>query len=431
METYLMKEIVLAAVSLAALAASGAAAPEWAFTPVDGGTLPDSTGTPLSLRLDGADHPHIAYTASFNLPHDYRYAWYDGDAWHVETFDAWPYNFGTFFADISLALDDQAHPHIAYTKVNSPEAELLYAHHDGVQWQIETVTDAYHSQYCSLALDSDGDPHIAFYHSTPDRDLMYASRDGRGWLIEPVDTAGWVGYYCRLALDSEDHPHIAYRQGTAHTLKYAHHDGTGWSVTTVNDPADAIGYGISLALDSQDRPHIACTANVFTDSLLYSYFDGEAWHNETVADACRASLTSIAIDSNDRPHIAYDFAVSDDGPNDHRYAWFDGQSWQTALVEAGYGYGMDHGIALDDCDRPHIAFGRRTDLYNAWLVYARPVMGCVGDVNGDGVVDTADLLALLAAWGDCPDPPQDCPADFDGDGDVDTADLLILLAHWG
>jgi T5SS/PEP-CTERM-associated repeat protein len=54
-----------------------------------------------------------------------------------------------------------------------------------------------------------------------------------------------------------------------------------------------------------------------------------------------------------------------------------------------------------------------------------------GDVNGDGVVDTEDLLLLLAAWGDCPDPPEECPADFDGNGVVDTADLLALLAAWG
>lgn len=51
-----------------------------------------------------------------------------------------------------------------------------------------------------------------------------------------------------------------------------------------------------------------------------------------------------------------------------------------------------------------------------------------GDLNGDGVVDVADLLLLLAAWGTCPQP---CPADLNGDGVVDVADMLILLANWG
>lgn len=54
-----------------------------------------------------------------------------------------------------------------------------------------------------------------------------------------------------------------------------------------------------------------------------------------------------------------------------------------------------------------------------------------GDVNHDGVVNTADLLALLGAWGDCPEPPDPCPADFDDNGVVNTADLLILLGNWG
>jgi len=50
--------------------------------------------------------------------------------------------------------------------------------------------------------------------------------------------------------------------------------------------------------------------------------------------------------------------------------------------------------------------------------------GCPADFDGDGDVDTADLLFLLAAWG-TPD------GDVDGDGDTDTADLLALLAAWG
>jgi hypothetical protein len=42
-------------------------------------------------------------------------------------------------------------------------------------------------------------------------------------------------------------------------------------------------------------------------------------------------------------------------------------------------------------------------------------------------VGTADLLALLAAWG----PGAFGPPDYDGDGNVGTADLLILLSSWG
>ncbi len=51
------------------------------------------------------------------------------------------------------------------------------------------------------------------------------------------------------------------------------------------------------------------------------------------------------------------------------------------------------------------------------------------DLNGDGVVDVVDLLALLGAWGECP-PMGDCPEDLDGNGVVDVLDLLALLAQW-
>jgi len=48
-----------------------------------------------------------------------------------------------------------------------------------------------------------------------------------------------------------------------------------------------------------------------------------------------------------------------------------------------------------------------------------------GDLNGDGVVDGADLGILLNAWG-----TNDPVADLNGDGVVDGADLGILLNNW-
>lgn len=52
---------------------------------------------------------------------------------------------------------------------------------------------------------------------------------------------------------------------------------------------------------------------------------------------------------------------------------------------------------------------------------------CAGDcaAGGDGVVNTADLLQMLADWG------NPSPCDLDGSGAIDTADLLALLSAWG
>lgn len=51
------------------------------------------------------------------------------------------------------------------------------------------------------------------------------------------------------------------------------------------------------------------------------------------------------------------------------------------------------------------------------------------DLNGDGLVDGADLGLLLSAWGRCIDDP--CVGDVNGDGFVDGADLGLLLSAWG
>jgi hypothetical protein len=68
------------------------------------------------------------------------------------------------------------------------------------------------------------------------------------------------------------------------------------------------------------------------------------------------------------------------------------------------------------------ARNRRGGLYPA-------VVPCPADLNGDGVIDLADLGILLADFG-CV-APGPCPGDIDGDGDTDLADLGVLLAEFG
>ncbi len=55
-------------------------------------------------------------------------------------------------------------------------------------------------------------------------------------------------------------------------------------------------------------------------------------------------------------------------------------------------------------------------------------LSCPGDINGDGVIDTADLGIMVAAFGS---HGADLPSDLNGDNTVDTADLGILISLFG
>ena len=78
----------------------------------------------------------------------------------------------------------------------------------------------------------------------------------------------------------------------------------------------------------------------------------------------------------------------------------------------GYAWGENVGwINLDDATR-FVAFGP----------------SCPGDLNGDGVVNFADLNILLGAFGQS---GAGIPADINEDGVVNFADLNILLTAFG
>ena len=50
--------------------------------------------------------------------------------------------------------------------------------------------------------------------------------------------------------------------------------------------------------------------------------------------------------------------------------------------------------------------------------------GCLGDLNGDLVIDGSDLTILLGAW-------NLQGGDLNGDGTTNGADLTIVLGAWG
>jgi hypothetical protein len=62
-----------------------------------------------------------------------------------------------------------------------------------------------------------------------------------------------------------------------------------------------------------------------------------------------------------------------------------------------------------------------TSITSTAVVPSTPVI--VGDLNGDGSVNSSDLAVLLNGWGTA-------AGDLNGDGTTDAADMAVLLGNW-
>jgi hypothetical protein len=96
--------------------------------------------------------------------------------------------------------------------------------------------------------------------------------------------------------------------------------------------------------------------------------------------------------------------------------WIGHDLWRAAVPAPGPGSAVAYRVQAVD------QVGNAGQGAEQVLVIRDPAL----DLDGDCRVGITDLLAVLAAWGPCPD----CPEDLDGDGQAGLLDLLRLLADW-
>lgn len=169
---------------------------------------------------------------------------------------------------------------------------------------------------------------------------------------------------------------------------------------------------------------------------------GKAYLFDAVTDTQTAEFYSDGLDSNDC--FGESIAVSDDvvvvgAPNDDVVSRRSGSAYafdiETGLLiakllpddgEQGGRFGMS--VAIDGRT---VVVGAPFDWdysgNGAVYVFTVP---CLGDISGDGAVDSADLNILLGNFG-TPDGMTLEDGDIDADGDVDSRDLSILLTKFG
>lgn len=236
---------------------------EWTFRSI-GST--GEFGSYNSLVFDANDNPKLSYKETWDS--ELRYASFNGRDWIIYTVDSVGSEIGSSGSYNSLALDVFGNPHICYMQ-SIPSGGLKYAHYNGSSWHLETIDSggAGVGFDTSIAVDSAGRVHISYYSfivGTFDCYLKYAVSSGSGWEITAVDEGNGVGQDTSLALDSNGNPHISYYDGGNGDLRYASFNGSEWNIRIIDSIGD-VGESTSLALDTNDEAHISYYDRTNTD----------------------------------------------------------------------------------------------------------------------------------------------------------------------
>lgn len=229
------------------------------------------TGPQCSLALDGSDYPHISYK---DMSSGYlNYAYEDAGGWTIEAVVRYTYQANDQNRTTRIALGSDGYPRIAFTS-ETWFVDVKYAYKDGDGWHVENVSleaGAHAAWLGGMALDDDDYPHLSYFWrthpATTDYYLKYAYKDAGGWNREIIETGQqYDAYYdTDLVLDEDGLPHISYQNNRVDNLQYAYRDSGGtWHTTTVDD-SDS-GYSCSITLDDNDLPHIA-----------YAYYTGSSF----------------------------------------------------------------------------------------------------------------------------------------------------------
>ena len=272
---------------------------------------------------------------------DLKYAKWNGSGWDIEIVD------GNAGERSSLQFDASGNPAIGY----SSNGTLKYAKWNGSGWETQVVDPGpYVGTYLDLDLNINGSICIAYSKADSIGNIVgvkYAYNDGSQWLLEDIATSG--GYYVQLECDINSSPHVIYPD--QQIIKYARRINSAWSITTIPDSNG--GTFCSLKLGSNNNPFVSFWVSGPND-LKYAAFDGSVWNTVTVDSVGDMGwYSSLALDSNNNPHISY----LDNTQYDLKYAHWDGDQWQFKTIDTGPTYtGYYTSISLNNDDLPRIAY---------------------------------------------------------------------------
>ena len=224
-----------------------------------------------SLAIDDMGGVHMASVdpVSFGGLQSLQYGFFDGDSWTFE--DAVPGSDSFMYGlNTSIDVDRNGNPHIVYCNASGfvSLGDLKYAYRDeNLEWQDQLLIEGgIAGRFPSMTLDEMDRPHVVWLDIDEDDHtrgfVRYGIVDGGIEPVETIDTLenldlsfGGARKSVSVALDSDGRPHIAYCD--RRVLKYAYKSGGVWESITVASADENLYKGLAvLRLDGNDVPGI-------------------------------------------------------------------------------------------------------------------------------------------------------------------------------
>ncbi|MCK5774341.1 MAG: hypothetical protein KAH57_11180 [Thermoplasmata archaeon] len=274
-------------------------------------------------------------------------------------------DYDTIRYENDIAIDADGNPHVAYMDIDG-NYSLKYAKWTNNDWFIETVDfDGKVGIYASIAVDEDNVPHIAYYEMDND-DIRYAWKNGSSWEVLLVDSTLTSYTYISLELNSSGKPMIAYFHDANDDMKLARSSNNSFSLETV-DSNGQTGIYPSLQIDSNDLPHISYREMTGDRFLRYAHYNGTRW-NVTYLTRCYDE-GNLQLDSNDIPHLVYTAVNYNPGGGYQLIHFFwNGTAWDHEVVK-DLGYLALAKMAIDENDDIHIAYRELVSNVDKMLMY--------------------------------------------------------------
>lgn len=305
-----------------------------------------STVQAIDLALDSQDLPRLFVLVPGSIQVGIRPLEIQPNAWSGVYFQVPASDVQT----ISVRLDAANHPHLAYAGSVSSVEGLAYSLDLAVPELV--TTDFSDGVYASMALSAQGFPRIA-YGGQNYNFLRYAFRNANTgpWTVEDVDNR-W-SFNTTMQLDGNGVAHVAYVASdtvlSGNVLRYASRSTAG--VWTRQGIEPDVGFGVSLALDRQGGPHI-CYVGA-DGELTYASRNGSSWVTEKIGIGTQGRRPSLTFDAQGAAHVSY-FASSN---STLRHGVRSGAGWTVENVDVNPGSGQAGStLVVDRLGRLHIAY---------------------------------------------------------------------------